>query len=40
MHDLDPVFERFSYHNVFKTILEELNYKQPTLAQSMFIFKN
>ncbi|CAD8085372.1 unnamed protein product [Paramecium primaurelia] len=40
MHDLDPVFERFSYNNIFKAILQGVGYIDPILAQTMVIFKN
>ena len=38
MHDLDPVFERFSRHPHLKAIGETL-FDDPRLLQSMFIFK-
>jgi phytanoyl-CoA hydroxylase len=40
IHDLDPVFQSFSYHEKFKAILKALDYKDPALVQSMYIFKS
>jgi phytanoyl-CoA hydroxylase len=41
MHDLHPVFESFSYSEVMKTLCREIMlFKQPSLVQSMYIFKN
>ncbi len=38
MHDLDPVFERFSRHPHLAALASKL-FQQPQLLQSMFIFK-
>lgn len=40
MHDVDPVFHSFSYKKEFKEILQNLNYINPSLIQTMYIFKN
>lgn len=40
MHDLDPIYQRFSYQNTFKEILLGIGYKNPVLCQSMYIFKS
>ena len=40
MHDLDPIFHKFSYRESFKSILQGLGYQTPTLCQSMYIFKS
>mgnify|MGYP001295027052 CR=1 FL=1 len=39
MHDLDPVFEKFSRTNNLEKITNELGFKDPKILQSMFIFK-
>ncbi|WNG30399.1 phytanoyl-CoA dioxygenase family protein [Cystobacter fuscus] len=39
MHDLDPVFERFSRTPELAALASELGLKQPLLLQSMYIFK-
>ena len=39
MHDLDPVFDRFSRQAAFKTICNGIGMQDPKLAQSMYIFK-
>lgn len=40
MHDLDPIFHKFSYRNEYKQILRAIGYKKPILMQTMYIFKN
>lgn len=41
MHDLHPAFESFSYSQVMKTLCREVMlFRQPSIAQSMYIFKN
>ena len=41
MHDLNPVFHKFCYSNVVKSLaLNVLNYINPTLVQTMYIFKS
>ena len=40
LHDLDPVFEEFSYTPRLKRLLGELGYEQPAFIQSMYIFKS
>lgn len=32
MHDIDPVFERFSYNSIFKSILKGVGYINPILV--------
>jgi phytanoyl-CoA hydroxylase len=40
MHDLNPVFEEFSYQPKIKELVRSLNmFKKPLSIQSMFIFK-
>ena len=40
MHDLDPVYRKFSYREIFKSILLGIGYQNPALCQSMYIFKS
>ena len=39
LHDLDPVFDRFSRQSSLASVAASLGYKQPLLLQSMYIFK-
>lgn len=39
LHDLDPVFETFSYSPKIKHLTLELGIANPTILQSMYIFK-
>jgi phytanoyl-CoA hydroxylase len=39
MHDLDPVFERFSHDPRLETLAHELGIAEPRVYQSMYIFK-
>jgi len=39
LHDLDPVFERFSRSRQVQELAEALGLDQPLLVQSMYIFK-
>jgi len=39
MHDLDPVFERFSHTPKLAAISDSLGFKDPAIIQSMYIFK-
>jgi len=39
-HDLDSVFEKFSYNPVYAQLLQAIGYKRPTCVQSMYIFKS
>jgi phytanoyl-CoA hydroxylase len=39
LHDLDPVFERFSRTPALKSLAASLGYRRPVLVQSMYIFK-
>jgi phytanoyl-CoA hydroxylase len=39
MHDLDPVFERFSHDARLQAIANDLGLSEPLLYQSMYIFK-
>lgn len=39
LHDLDPVFKKYSYDIRNGKILRDLGMKVPTIAQSMYIFK-
>jgi len=39
LHDLDPVFNRFSRRVELAAVANDLGYKQPLLLQSMYIFK-
>ena len=40
LHDLDPVFKRFSRHPRFAVLAAQLGLKQPLLLQSTFLFKD
>ncbi len=40
MHDLDPVFNRFSRSPQLKQLAADLEMQDPVLIQSMFIFKH
>ncbi len=40
MHDLDKIFSKFCYQKKFGQILESLNYINPALVQTMYIYKN
>jgi phytanoyl-CoA hydroxylase len=39
LHDLDPVFNRFSRTPELAALVSDLGYTQPLLVQSMYIFK-
>jgi len=39
MHDLDPVFERFSHTDALAELCTDLGYHDPAILQSMYIFK-
>ena len=39
MHDLDPVFERFSHTAALDELCDDLGYEDPAILQSMYIFK-
>jgi phytanoyl-CoA hydroxylase len=39
LHDLDPVFERFSRRPALAALVRELGLAEPLLLQSMYIFK-
>ena len=39
LHDLDPVFDRFSRHRKVQELAADLRLEQPLLVQSMYIFK-
>jgi len=39
MHDLDPVFERFSHTSALAGLCADLGYEDPAILQSMYIFK-
>ena len=39
MHDLDPVFDRFSRNPDIAAVVADLGYGDPRLLQSMYIFK-
>lgn len=39
LHDLDPVFAKFSRKPELAAIVQTLGYRQPLLLQSMYIFK-
>lgn len=39
MHDLDPVFERFSYSTELAAVAADLGLREPLAVQSMYIFK-
>ena len=39
LHDLNPIFERFSYQLRLANLVDQLEIAQPQLLQSMLIFK-
>jgi len=39
MHDIDPVFERFSHGEALDGVVRELGLEDPRVYQSMYIFK-
>lgn len=39
MHDLDPVFERFSHTPALAAVADSLGFSDPGIIQSMYIFK-
>jgi len=39
LHDLDPVFSKFSRQKKCKDVLDQLGLHDPLLVQSMYIFK-
>lgn len=39
LHDLDPVFERFSRHPDLEAVAHDVGLRQPLLLQSMYILK-
>jgi phytanoyl-CoA hydroxylase len=39
LHDLDPVFDRFSRSEKVKVLAKTIGFAQPLLVQSMYIFK-
>lgn len=39
LHDLDPVFSRFSHQPELDALVSALGYRRPRLIQSMYIFK-
>lgn len=39
LHDLDPVFSRFSRTPELATVARDIGFEQPVLMQSMYIFK-
>src|SRR5689334_5219863 len=39
LHDLEPVFDKFSRKTELAAVAADLGYKQPLLLQSMYIFK-
>jgi phytanoyl-CoA hydroxylase len=39
LHDLDPVFARFSHSKKIKQLVDDLSIEKPLLLQSMYIFK-
>lgn len=39
LHDLDPIFNRFSRTPELAALVDDLGFKQPLLIQSMYVFK-
>lgn len=39
LHDIDPVFKKFSFSEELSNLLKSLDYKRPVIIQSMYIFK-
>lgn len=40
LHDINPVFSKFSRQEALHSICQDLGFSEPTLMQSMYIFKN
>lgn len=40
LHDLDPVFSKFSRSSKFKDLAHEIGFESPLIAQSMYFFKH
>ncbi|KAF5939225.1 hypothetical protein HYC85_023484 [Camellia sinensis] len=40
LHEIDPVFKKFSCSEKLSSLLLSLDYKRPVIIQSMYIFKN
>lgn len=40
LHDIDPVFRKFSYRAEYKSLLHDLGLKVPKIVQSMYIVKS
>ncbi|XP_023018803.2 phytanoyl-CoA dioxygenase domain-containing protein 1 homolog [Leptinotarsa decemlineata] len=40
LHEVSPVFRKYTFCNRIKDIIRELGYKEPVILQSMYIFKN
>ncbi|XP_058184363.1 phytanoyl-CoA dioxygenase [Rhododendron vialii] len=39
LHEIDPVFKKFTFSEELSNLLESLDYKRPVIIQSMYIFK-
>lgn len=39
LHDLDPLFRKFSYREEYRKIFSDLGYTQPKIVQSQYIIK-
>lgn len=39
LHEIDPVFKKFSHSDKISGLLLSLGYKRPVIIQSMYIFK-
>ncbi|KAM7484657.1 hypothetical protein LguiA_000666 [Lonicera macranthoides] len=40
LHEIEPVFKKFSYSEKLSSLLFSLGYKRPVIIQSMYIFKS
>ncbi|KAL6909504.1 hypothetical protein ACP4OV_001785 [Aristida adscensionis] len=39
LHELDPVFKKFSFSDSISSMFSSMDYKRPAIIQSMYIFK-
>jgi phytanoyl-CoA hydroxylase len=39
LHEIDPVFKKFTFSEELSSLLKSLDYKRPVIIQSMYIFK-
>lgn len=39
LHEIDPVFKKFTFSEELSSLLKSLDYKRPVIIQAMYIFK-